>query len=160
MTKVKHMSVLCCTSACLSCKWSRCQFSHTPHNLISPPPPPLPTPVFCLWCLMTSFLPFITNSRRNSWKYSADCSSPYVPPGQCLSGSHEAQDFTTVAAADGGEREEPRKNRNIFQKCALLCAHKERFYLKLFRRVAAIPIIVFLLLRHSINDSNWSQTVK
>lgn len=58
--------------------------------------------------------------------------------------SERFQDFT--AAADGGESDKSGKNKTIFQVCAMCCAHKERFYLKLFMTVAAIPIIVFLLL--------------
>lgn len=66
----------------------------TPHTFLSYPPSHLSSacdavtsfPVSCR-CI------FITNSKRKCWKFSADCSSPYVPLGQCLSSTRAAQDF-------------------------------------------------------------------
>lgn len=134
-------------------------------NFLTPHLTPLPTclPVMLWHHSWHLQMHFTTNSKRNAWKSSVDCSSPYVPPGQCLSSTHEAKDFNiSQQQQQMVERGKSQGKIRTSFKCALCSVLTKKFqvkYLKLFMRVAAMPIIVFLLLC-SINDSNWSQTVK
>ena len=148
MTKVKHVCTSLLVSVLVLQMKSLSIFSHRTHSYLTPLPTCLP-PVM-LWhhsrYLADAFLSptakeSVGNSPRTAVHLMCHWVSVYPAHAQL-----KISRFHSSSSRWWRERRARRKNKNIFQMCALFCAHKERVYLKLFMRVTAIPIIMFLLL--------------
>lgn len=136
MAKVKHKSVVCCTSLCEPCKWQRSQCPSLFH--------PASRMSLLLWRHLQDLqVQFITSTKEileildrfflPSSLHFTLCATGSV----CVYPAHAELKISRFHSGRWQREGRAEENKNSFEMGALFQTHKERFYLKLFMRVTA-----------------------
>lgn len=136
MAKVKHISVLWCTSLCAPCKWQRCQCPTLFH--------PVSQTSVMLWCHLRGLqVQFITGRKEileilgrfflPSTLHFTLCATGSV----CVYPAHAELKISRFHSGRWQREGRAEENKNIFEMGAPFPTHKERYCLKLFMRVTS-----------------------